>query len=311
MRIAGIRDEILPWRDVLHDGPVPGGATLAQLADIRAQFIADCGWADYGTVLADFNARDAKLAAFRDYDEVLLWFEHDLYDQLQLVQLLDWFSWQRLGDTRLSLIQADYYLGMMEPARLAALIPRQCAVTPVQFQLARRAWAAFTAPEPSAMRALFKHKTDALPFLRASILRLLEEYPETVDGLSRTERGILCVVASGVVSPPRIFQAWQAYEPARFMGDSSFWQRMQFLTNAPVPALRVRAGTAFQLPQHGRADTEFAAQQLELTDVGHALLARQLDWATLNGVDKWIGGARVSADNLWRWSALRQDIARA
>jgi hypothetical protein len=32
----------------------------------------------------EFRARDAALAGFGAHDEVVLWFEHDLYDQLQL-----------------------------------------------------------------------------------------------------------------------------------------------------------------------------------------------------------------------------------
>jgi hypothetical protein len=30
--------------------------------------------------------------AARGEDEIVLWFEHDLYDQLQLLQLLDWLA---------------------------------------------------------------------------------------------------------------------------------------------------------------------------------------------------------------------------
>ena len=43
MREGGISGDILPWRDVLHDGPVPGGLDLEALSRVRARFLADRG----------------------------------------------------------------------------------------------------------------------------------------------------------------------------------------------------------------------------------------------------------------------------
>ncbi|HEU4413180.1 MAG TPA: DUF1835 domain-containing protein, partial [Candidatus Angelobacter sp.] len=94
----------LPWRDVLHDGPVPQTATLGELSDIRAQALADFGLGGLEDMRTGFAARDRVLEDFHRHEEIVLWFEHDLYDQLQLLQILDWFSQQDLGKVKLSLI---------------------------------------------------------------------------------------------------------------------------------------------------------------------------------------------------------------
>src|SRR5947209_6066525 len=73
----------LAWNDVLHDGPVPQTDTLSDLSDIRAQALAGFGCGDYEKLRAGFTARDQTLAGFRQHQDVVLWFEHDLYDQLQ------------------------------------------------------------------------------------------------------------------------------------------------------------------------------------------------------------------------------------
>src|SRR5690349_9951525 len=100
MKRAGLSGDILAWRDVLHEGPTPAGLTLAELSEVRARFVADCGWRTFAEAQAEFRARDAALAQYGAHDEVVLWFEHDLYDQLQLLQLLDWFAARDLGRTR-------------------------------------------------------------------------------------------------------------------------------------------------------------------------------------------------------------------
>ncbi|HET6638237.1 MAG TPA: helix-turn-helix transcriptional regulator, partial [Gemmatimonadota bacterium] len=89
--LADLGGEILPWRDVLHEGPVPAGLDDAGLRARRAGFLGDSEWAGEERVLRDLEERDARLAVTAR-DEIVLWFEPDLYDQLQLLQVLDRLS---------------------------------------------------------------------------------------------------------------------------------------------------------------------------------------------------------------------------
>ena len=68
LQAAGLDSEILPWRDVLHEGPVPAGLSPPELRAVRARFIAGEGWGNEEDVLHDFEQRDAILE--RDHDEV-------------------------------------------------------------------------------------------------------------------------------------------------------------------------------------------------------------------------------------------------
>jgi len=87
---SSVAGDVLPWRDVLHDGPVPGGLSLAKLSQVRAGYLSDSFMLPLTDVQRDFALRDGQLQSSDRYDEVILWFEHDLYDQLQILQLLDW-----------------------------------------------------------------------------------------------------------------------------------------------------------------------------------------------------------------------------
>ena len=44
MQEAEIPGALLPWRDILHDGPVPESLSLDELSKVRAQFIVERGW---------------------------------------------------------------------------------------------------------------------------------------------------------------------------------------------------------------------------------------------------------------------------
>jgi hypothetical protein len=292
---AGIEGEVLPWRDVLHEGPVPAGLSLEQMSEIRAQFIADCGWQTREEARADFRARDAKLASFREYQEVILWFEHDLYDQLQLLQILDWFARQDFDDTSLSMICAGDYLGTMQPESLAALYPRRRIVLPKHLELGGRAWPAFCSQDPKCWQGLIETDTAALPFLGAAVIRHLEQYPSLKNGINRTEESILKSIQVGISKPSQIFAAAQAGEESRFMGDSLFWIYLRRMTESEPPLLRVATGGPFRLPGFFASSVEFREQHILITQAGEKVLANELDWIQISGIDKWLGGVHLTS----------------
>ena len=84
LRRTGVMGTIIAWRDILHDGPVPPRLALEAMSDARARYLASIGAGNLPDLLRDFGARDAALRSAR---QAVLWFEHDLYDQLQLLQL--------------------------------------------------------------------------------------------------------------------------------------------------------------------------------------------------------------------------------
>jgi hypothetical protein len=200
----------LPWVDVLHEGPVRAGLSLEQLSAERARFIADAFSVPRAEAERRFRERDALFRKAGQHDEIVLWFEHDLYDQLQLIQVLD-----ALGDRpgpSVSLVCEAEYLGMMAPERAAELFSLRNPVTRRHVAEASHAWAAFRSPDP---RALEKVKAAALPFLEPALRRHLQELPWTTDGLSLLQRKIL---GAGAVPFEELFRAVRE-EPA-FLGDA-------------------------------------------------------------------------------------------
>ncbi|MDQ6760413.1 MAG: hypothetical protein M3Z32_11210, partial [Acidobacteriota bacterium] len=277
---AGLPGSALYWVDVLHEGPVPAGLSLDELSELRWQQPV-C-----------FRERDATLKSFREHEEVALWFEHDLYDQLLLIQLLHWFASQRLGKTRLSLICVDQYLGTLQPAELNRLFPQRHEVSASEFQTAQLAWEAFTSPEPSALLRLMQNGTAALPFLNRAILRHLEQFPGLRDGMSRTERQALQIARSGPHGFQNMFQADQDLEERIFMGDDTYRHHLSRLCGAKHPALAE------------------SREGYRLTDFGRSVLAGEEDHVAVNGIDRWLGGVHLHGTSpVWRWDAQRSTIA--
>ncbi len=313
IRQTGITGEVLTWDDVLHEGPTPADLTLDQMSKVRARFIADQYALSYEQVMHDFTRRNLTLARFHEHEEVVLWFEHDLYDQLQLIQLLDWFAQQDLSATTLRLISINSFpgidhfmgLGQLTPVQLASLFDTRQEITRSMLQLGREAWQAYCSPQPLAIETLRRTNTTALPFLAHALLRHAEEFPAVGDGLSRTERQLLEVVGSGMHRPAEIFRAAMAKEENAFMGDMPFWVHLSQLCKGTKPLLKRADDSNFTLPEPGSSQDAFRQQVVVLTQDGQAVLDGKADWITLNGgIDRWLGGVHLQGlDAAWRWDA--------
>jgi len=309
LRAAELPGAYLPWRDVLHEGPVPAGLSLDKLSRLRVEFIVACGWGKPEEVSRQFLTRDAALEASLGEDEVVLWFESDLYDQLQLCQILAWYKEQGSMPQKMSMIGVDKDadgnfrgLSQHKPDGIKALYESRAPITDALIALAARAWDAFRAPEPVALDTLRGKGTPALPVLAPALARLLEELPSKANGLSRTEHAALAAVAEGARAPAEIFVAVHTREERPFMGDWPFWRVLGRLASGTKPMLELASGARPRFPPEVPAAASFGAQRFRLTPSGREVLADKLDAIQLNGIERWLGGTHLQKGaKLWRW----------
>ncbi len=286
---------MVPWDDVLHEGPVPGGLGFAQLREARARFIAERRWAGAEEARRRFEARDAALDGAGG-GELVLWFEHDLYDQLQLLQILHRLGTQGPDPERLSLVCEAEYLGMMPAERVRQLHQARRPVTREMVALALAAWAAFTAPAAARIQDLLGGGTTALPFLAAALRRHLEEFPSVRTGLSRSEQQALEAVEGGAATPREAFpRSHHEREDPVFLGDVVFAWYLERLSRVMVPLVTFADGAPVTAPAHDADDQAFWDAPLALTDAGRAVLSGRENHVALNGIDRWLGGVHLEA----------------
>jgi hypothetical protein len=306
LRATGLARRILPWRDVLHEGPVPD-VPDAELRRIRAAFLIDDDPAGRRELLRWLQQRDRTLAAGRGGGYVL-WFEADLYDQLQLVQILARLGELGVAPSRVTLICIGEYLGIahfgglgeLQPSQLEGL-PASAAtpLSPAAFELASRAWAALRAPDPAGLQAIAAARSKELRFLGEAFDRLSREYPSTRDGLSLTERRILAATGDGWSGAGAVFGRIGAREARPYLGDVFCWRIMARLVHARVPLLEAD-------PPGAPID---AGTRLRLTPAGHRALRGEADHAAQSGIDRWIGGVHLTGHNpRWRWDEGTESI---
>ena len=315
---AGIPGACSIWADPLYEGPVPGEIGDAELLDVRRRYLDEPGELDWvawaGNDLSldpmnDLREWRAIIQRHGSYEELILWFEHDLFDQLNLIQLLSWIGDHLPAAKPVSLICIGSFpgrptfkgLGELTPGELASLVDTRQPVTASQYDLARRAWRAFRAPTPEALDALRQDDTAALPYLAPAIGRFLEEYPSTRDGLSRTERRLLTLATGEGIALRKVFPRMHEGEDAYYVTDSSLAALAETLARTSPPLLTLDAS--------GDAEGHVLRGIVSITNAGRSVLAGQSDRVALCGIDRWLGGVHLqSGARLWRWDDARQRI---
>ncbi|HEY5885980.1 MAG TPA: hypothetical protein VIT88_14935 [Pyrinomonadaceae bacterium] len=304
---SSVPGEHFAWREALIDGPAPLEANDAEWRRIRTQHLSAAYDVERSECERESIAQEEKLASFANYEEVVLWFEHDLFCQVHLIYLLNWFAQRGLGQTKLTLICVGSFpgkenfrgLGELSAQELSSLFPSREPVTPEQFALAKRSWDAYRSSDPRDIEELLKTGTHALPFLSSALRAHLWRFPSTSNGLGRIENRSLQLVNSGLNSFGDLFRRFGEVEPIYGLGDTQFWLAMKRLADANQPLLRINgSGMSAEAP-------------VEITDLGRAILRGDGDAVVLNGIEGWLGGVYLSDErNLWRWDDASQRIVQ-
>ncbi|MEJ7601440.1 MAG: hypothetical protein WKG01_26285 [Kofleriaceae bacterium] len=225
-------------------------------------------------------------------EELILWFEHDLFDQLALIRLLSRLARRGLPQT-LTIVSIDRHdevpnflgLGQLGPDQLAALWPRRTPLSRDAIDEAITTWIAITAADPRALPFLTR-RIKAMPFLAGAIERHLEEYPDPQSGLSRTERQLLAAVARGVTGEAELMQAVHAIDPRYPITDGLLRS-----TLAMLGKLGFVEGPA-------------------ITQLGRQALAGATDRVHDHGIDEWRGGVHLQGHGpVWRWDSATRKLA--
>ena len=252
------------------------------------------------------------LATFPEHDEVVLWFEHDLFCQVQLIYLLNWFAGREMGQTKLSLVCVDQFpgvlpfhgLGELNKEQLQSLFPGRSGIAGPQLDLAVKAWDAYSATDARSLISLLSSDMSALPFLKDALQKHLERFPSTRNGLGRVENTALALVPAGHTKFRSLFPAFARRESAYGFGDAQVYLALESVMTVRKPLL---------IQDNHRHWSKDSAQMLlasfALTDVGKAVLAGEEDFVVMNGIETWLGGIHLSGkEAAWRWDEDAQQL---
>jgi len=293
---AAVFPETLPgqravWRDILMEGPADADA------DTRAAWLAPRLRVTADAYAQRWREGASMLARAKEHDEVVLWFERDLFCATNL-----WFVLDRLDAARVSLVfpalDANVRgLGALGPAQFPALFERRQRLGPDEIVDAQALWRAYTAPDPTTLA----RSESILPWALTAIRLHCGRFPATTHGLDEVEYATLATL-DRALDFGALFRAMTSGALSELgLGDMQFAATLRDLAAGPAPLVEI-------------ADREqsFQRWRISRTATGAEVLAGRVDRLSLGPLDRWLGGVHLRPGApLWRWDGRRLALATA
>jgi hypothetical protein len=309
MRQSSIKGELFSFRDALISGPVTSSRDKESWRTTRAKHLSETYEVEFDECERGLTEQEKALQSYSNHDEVVMWFEHDVFCQLNLLYLLDWFANVDLKNTELSLVNIGSFpgrenfrgLGELNSDELGSLFPQRQKLSDEHLDLGSRAWQAFQSADPTSIEELIKADTSELPFLSTALTSHLRRFPAVTNGLGEIERSALELVDLGNHNFEQLFPKFVRAKAVYGLGDSQLWISLVDLTHGPQPLITSEGDAEPQEISHA---TNFA-----LTETGKSVLNGESDFIKINGIDKWLGGVHLHGrGEMYRWDATSEKL---
>lgn len=313
LKAAGLADIAITLARRVVWGPLPSEAQLEAFFAARTTQEQGLHWQDY-TPSWRLEKSGAKYLGFIEFcaacESVELWIDPEPNAQLTLIWLLDYLRPHEKIVSKLTLVQADFVIGSLEPEELAKRRPPAVKVVKDHLETAGAAWRAYRAPTPQDWFDLLARGLNVLPRLRQAVVELLEELPMRTSGLGSTEMRMLELISPGGTHPFDVFPGHEKPNKRRVFGYWEVGALLDGLVRCPVPAVSGLEEGPFTLAmvENHRHRKRYEQSRLSLTPLGKAVLAQSDDFSRHNPVDRWWGGTELTNDRLWRWDAANQAL---
>jgi hypothetical protein len=307
MLTSQIPGTVLVWREIYLEGPVPGDLSDAEFHKVRANFLAGFGL-PYYDVLKELETMYQELAGAAQYREVVIWCDACMYDQTIVIHVLHQLKRLNMQKLNVSIVQVSGIgMGDVAPSKMLELFNSRRQVTPQEFFTASIAWNAFSSPDPDLIVDFLRRDFFGLPFLKPALLRHLRQFPALRNGLSLLQQHILAIIAAGESRLMPLFRAVCAREQECFIGDSSFWNCLDELAEAKTPAVVIIGPGRLRRPV-SEPIVNLDRWSVTVSSFGEELLIGGKDWIVANGIDRWLGGAHLYKNQVWRWNEDTQSL---
>ena len=244
-----------------------------------------------------------------DYERVVLWMEHDSWDQLVLARLLAHYANAKRPPV-LELIAVNEFpggerfrgLGQLPSEALRLLWPSRKPVTSAQLALGNEVWNALASDDPRHLAALARSGTPALPIMAPALHRHLRELPSVETGLNLTERLTLEVLSDqNLVQGRLLYFVMIEREPLPWIGDLGLIDVFKRMERASERVLT-------RSLQENPPDASSRYHRLAITELGRAVLRGERDWLSLRPPARWVGGVHIQPGLPgWRWDEAKRD----
>ncbi|WP_208506173.1 DUF1835 domain-containing protein [Roseivirga sp. E12] len=219
---SGIEGNTYVWRDVLSEGPVNAEFGSDSFWTERDRFMSTQYQLKNGQylkgVVSSFKAMEESLS---DLDEIVLWFEYDLFCQINMVALIHWLHGKNLNCT-VSLVcpgkidESDRLFGLGEIAadQYPQLFDTRLKLGSREFEFCSDVYEAYCSSDPTEMYNYVLMSLSEFQYLPDALDAHFKRFPNKESGLTEIEQKMISLIQEGENDSRKLvgkMLRWQRY----------------------------------------------------------------------------------------------------
>lgn len=198
LNTLNIKGDIITWREMLCEGKTETIVGSESFWKTRFEFLSS----NYAVSKSWFVEKTLKeyrsLCNHKQQDEIVLWFEYDLFCQINMLAVLSWLKTNRKY-AQISLVcsgkedQTDtmYSLNDLSDEKLKELYEKKVTLTQDDIEYADYVWQLYCSDNPIRLENLTDFKNYQFDYLSGAIKAHLLRFPSIKNGLNAMETNIL------------------------------------------------------------------------------------------------------------------------
>ncbi|WP_143310623.1 hypothetical protein [Chitinophaga vietnamensis] len=282
---SGLPGDYIVCREMLCEGKVKHTKDPSVFFESRAKHLEFQYGIDKQTYYSNVVQELEKLNSSGSWTEIILWFEYDLFCQINQLFMLHYIRQQLKPLPNISLVDLPH---QRDANTLKSIFETRVILDSDDLQMATDAWDAYCLDTPLALETMAMMPGGKLPHLHAAIHAHLQRFPNTTNGLSAVELYLLQKLS---LADYRWYDLYVL-----------FWDEMKIYGfgdfQLDIYTLRMRrAGVIEQIDQ-----------MLKITALGREVLDNEenyIDYVSLE--HRWLGGVRLQ-NSQWRWNTALKRI---
>ncbi|HEA29764.1 MAG TPA: DUF1835 domain-containing protein [Leeuwenhoekiella sp.] len=195
-----LEGEIVVWREMLCEGPTVSQIGNEYFLDLRKKFLQEEYNVSEELYEKEFVSQLKKLDAIDSYDEIILWFEFDLFCHINMLAAISYLLQQKKKEP-LYLVCSGRVPGEKELIGLSELSDKQLMshyktkikLSEDDLDMAHFIWQLYCGSDPNKLKPEIR-KSSNFKYLSSCIRAHIERYPNVNTGLNALETNVLRLI---------------------------------------------------------------------------------------------------------------------
>jgi hypothetical protein len=201
-----LEGKIAVWREMLCEGPTTFQLGTPEFIALRTQFLSENYQVSVGDYQQQFLSELEKLNDPENYEEVILWFEFDLFSHINMLAAISHLMENKI-DVPIYLVCSKKVEGEKEFIPLSQLpikilqkhYDQRIHLDQDDLEMANLMWQLYNGENPQKLKNLIKIKTN-FEYLSSCIRAHIERFPNAFSGLNALGKNILKLIKNHNIS---------------------------------------------------------------------------------------------------------------